>query len=242
MPYTKEELKTYQYYLNRVEDQRQKYQDYLDDQNISQTSERNHLVASGSDVLISFEDIDEGRRNQSPFGRIGLSREDHKIFKTNVYPDFYKGEKYETTINTDIDKLITQAPELRSVRLHNAPNNNILKPSLTGELDETGTSFQPSLLTPSREIPNVRTDGYTIDLTNGDIIGAPGALDGEEPELGLDIYYLENNRRRRFPNLDILFSYVGTLLSANIELEIMIVVKEDLENILLGTPMEFNTL
>ena len=30
--------------------------------------------------------------------------------------------------------------------------------------------------------------------------------------------------------------------SSNIELEIMIVVKEDLENILLGTPMEFNTL
>ena len=55
MPYTKEELETYQYYLNRVEDQRQKYQDYLDDQNISQTSERNHLVASGSDVLISFD-------------------------------------------------------------------------------------------------------------------------------------------------------------------------------------------
>jgi hypothetical protein len=242
MPYTKEELKTYQYHLNRAENQRQKYQDYLDDQNISQTSERNHLVASGSDVLISFEDIDEGRRKQSPFGRIGLSRDDHKVFKTNVYPEFYKGEKSETTIDTDIDSLIIKAPALRSVRLHNAPNNNILKPLLTGELDETGTSFRPSLLTPSRETPKVRTDGYTIDLINGDIIGSPEALDGEEPELGLEIYYLENNRRRRFPNYDILFSYVGTLLSSNIELEVLIIIKDDIDNILIGTPMEFNTI
>ncbi len=32
MPYTEEELKSYQFHLDRIENQRQKYQDYLEDQ------------------------------------------------------------------------------------------------------------------------------------------------------------------------------------------------------------------
>ena len=44
MPYTKEELKAYQFHLDRVQNQRQKYNDYLTDPTRSATSHRNHIV------------------------------------------------------------------------------------------------------------------------------------------------------------------------------------------------------
>ena len=56
----------------------------------------------------------------------------------------------------------------------------------------------------------------------------------------LQVYYLENNLRRQFPTQQILSSYVGTLLSFYIEYEIVVIEKEDLELIPLGTPMAYN--
>ena len=83
MPYTEEELKSYQFYLDRIENQRQKYTDYLSDPRVFSESQRNHIVVSGSNTLISFEDIDEERRKQSPFRRVGLDRDDQNVVKSN---------------------------------------------------------------------------------------------------------------------------------------------------------------
>ena len=56
----------------------------------------------------------------------------------------------------------------------------------------------------------------------------------------LQVYYLENNVRRQFPTQEIFNSYVGTLLSSYIELEILVVEREDLDSIPLGSPMVYN--
>ena len=56
----------------------------------------------------------------------------------------------------------------------------------------------------------------------------------------LQVYYLENNVRRQFPTQEILNSYVGLLLSSYIELEILVVEREDLDSIPLGSPMIYN--
>jgi len=229
MPYTEEELKSYQFHLDRIENQRQKYQDYLEDPTIFSESSRNHIVVSGSNTLISFEDIDEERRKQSPFRRVGLDDPaTHEIEKVNQYPTFYKGERYDNTINYEINSLIPEAPELPTAQLFDYPNDNVLNPS---KIDDSGDTISPTLLTPSRTKPNERTDGYTIDLVNGDII----ALDGwtkSQSEFGLDIYYLEKNRKRRFPTMKILNSYRGTLLGPHTDLEVIVIEKEDLDFIL----------
>ena len=164
MPYTKEELKAYQFHLDRVQNQRQKYIDYLDDPTISSPSNRNHIVVSGSNTLISFEDIDEERRKQSPFRRVGLDESNHNIKKINQYPTFYKDERYGNTIENEIDSLIPTPPSLPTVQLVNAPNDNVLNPS---KKSSSGITIIPTLLTPSRTKPNERTDSYTIDLLNG---------------------------------------------------------------------------
>ena len=95
-----------------------------------------------------------------------------------------------------------------------------------------------TLLSPSREEPNVRTNGYTIDLVNGDIVGYFDWNDNEG--LGLNLWYLEENRKRRFPTMRIFKSYVGTFISRYYEQEIIIAHQGDLENILNGKPMQFN--
>ena len=237
MPYTEEELKSYQFHLDRIENQRQKYQDYLADPTIFSESSRNHIVASGSNTLISFEDIDEEKRKQSPFRRVGLNRGDHNIVKTNNYPTFHKDEKYDNTINYEINSLIPEAPQLPTVQLFDYPNDNVFNPSKT---DDSGDIITPTLFTPSRTKPNERTDGYTIDLVNGDIIAIDGWSESQS-EFGLDVYYLEKNRKRRFPTMKILNSYRGTLLSSHTDLEVIVIEKEDLDFILSGQPMEFNT-
>jgi hypothetical protein len=237
MPYTKEELKAYQFHLDRVQNQRQKYNDYLDDPTISAQSSRNHIVASGSNTLISFEDIDEEKRKQSPFRRVGLDAENHKIEKVNQYPTFYKDEKYENTIESEINSLIPTPPSLPTVQLANAPNDNVLNPS---KKSSSGITITPTLLTPSRTKPNERTDGYTIDLLNGDIIALEGWTESQS-EHGLQVYYLEKNRKRRFPTMKILNSYRGTLLGPHMDLEILVIEKDALDFILSGQPMEFNT-
>ena len=236
MPYTEEELKSYQFHLDRIENQRQKYQDYLADPTIFSESSRNHIVVSGSNTLISFEDIDEERRKQSPFRRVGLDESNHNIKKINQYPTFYKGERYENTIESEIDSLIPIAPSLPTVQLANAPNDNVLNPS---KKSSSGITITPTLLTPSRTKPNERTDGYTIDLVNGDIIALEGWTESQS-EHGLQVYYLEKNRKRRFPTMKILNSYRGTLLGPHIDLEILVIEKDNLDFILSGQPMEFN--
>ena len=237
MPYTEEELKSYQFYLDRIENQRQKYTDYFSDPRVFSESQRNHIVVSGSNTLISFEDIDEERRKQSPFRRVGLDRDDQNVVKSNLYPTFHKGEKYDNTIDGEIDSLIPQAPDLPTAQLSNAPNDNVLNPS---RIDDDGTTISPQLLSPSRTKPNERTDGYTIDLVNGDIIGLDG-WEESQTEFGLDVYYLQKNRKRRFPNMKILQSHINNLLGPNIDLEIILIEKEDLDFILSAEPMEFNT-
>jgi len=237
MPYTKEELKAYQFHLDRVQNQRLKYNEYLDDPTISAPSSRNHIVASGSNTLISFEDIDEEKRKQSPFRRVGLDADNHKIEKVNQYPTFYKDEKYDNTIESEINSLIPTPPSLPTVQLANAPNDNVLNPS---KKSSSGITITPTLLTPSRTKPNERTDGYTIDLLNGDIIALEGWTESQS-EHGLQVYYLEKNRKRRFPTMKILNSYRGTLLGPHMDLEILVIEKDELDFILSGQPMEFNT-
>ena len=237
MPYNKEELKAYQFHLDRVQNQRQKYIDYLDDPTISAPSNRNHIVVSGSNTLISFEDINEERRKQAPFRRVGLDKPNHNIEKINQYPTFYNDERYENTIENEINSLIPTPPSLPTVQLANAPNDNVLNPSKIGS---NGVTITPTLLTPSRTKPNERTDGYTIDLVNGDVIALEGWSETQS-EHGLQVYYLEKNRKRRFPTMKILNSYRGTLYSSLIDLEILVIEKEDLDYILSGQPMEFNT-
>lgn len=237
MPYNKEELKAYQFHLDRVQNQRQKYIDYLDDPTISAPSNRNHIVVSGSNTLISFEDINEERRKQAPFRRVGLDKPNHNIEKINQYPTFYNDERYENTIENEINSLIPTPPSLPTVQLANAPNDNVLNPSKIGS---NGVTITPTLLTPSRTKPNERTDGYTIDLVNGDVIALEGWSETQS-EHGLQVYYLEKNRKRRFPTMKILNSYRGTLLGSLIDLEILVIEKEDLDYILSGQPMEFNT-
>jgi len=247
MPYTKEELTAYQFHLDRVQNQRQKYNDYLDNPTVSATSRRMHNVVSGSNTLISFEDINEERRKQAPFRRVGLDTETmdadglltnvSRILKVNKYPTFYKDERYENTIENEINSLIPTPPSLPTVQLTNAPNDNVLNPS---KMSSSGVTITPTLLTPSRAKPNERTDGYTIDLLNGDVIALEGWLESQS-EHGLQVYYLEKNQKRRFPTMKILNSYRGTLMGPHIDLEILEIDKEDLDFILSGQPMEFNT-
>ena len=65
--------------------------------------------------------------------------------------------------------------------------------------------------------------------------------DEDSIENYLQVYYLENNIRRQFPNFNIFNSYVGTLFSLYIEHEIILIEKKDLDFIPLGTPMRYNT-
>ena len=84
-------------------------------------------------------------------------------------------------------------------------------------------------------------------MVNGDIIAAPNwnsvVVDTEEETIDnyLEVYYLENNVKRQIPNISILNSYIGELLSSFIEYEIIVVEKEDLNLIPNGTPLQYNT-
>ena len=83
-------------------------------------------------------------------------------------------------------------------------------------------------------------------MVNGDIIAPKGwdevivSTNEEKIDNYLQVYYLENNVRRQFPTQEIFNSYIGTLLSSFIELEIIVVEKEDLDSIPLGSPMVYN--
>ena len=76
------------------------------------------------------------------------------------------------------------------------------------------------------------------------MVGTRFQLDTDEEKIDnyLQVYYLENNVRRQFPTQQILNSYIGTLLSTFIELEILVIEKEDLDSIPLGSPMIYNRL
>jgi len=247
MPYTREELENYQWYQNRKEARKNEYNTYLDevqqDQVDNQT--RNHIVDENG-VLLSFENIDDDVRLNEPFKRAGLDREDHNIVKPNQYPVYSSGEKFNLTIDTTIDELVNQPTSLPTIRLANQPQDNVLEPRLFQNVDDDGTIVTPTLLTPSRKTPDERTNGYTIDLVNGDIIAPNGwnevlvSTDEEKIDNYLQVYYLENNVRRQFPTQEIFNSYVGTLLSSYIELEILVVEREDLDSIPLGSPMVYN--
>ena len=247
MPYTREELKNYQWYQNRKEARKNEYNTYLDEVQQDQVDNetRNHIVDENG-VLLSFENIDDDVRLNEPFKRAGLDREDHNIIKKNQYPVYSSGEKFNLTIDTTIDELVNQRTSLPTIRLANQPQDNVLEPRLFQNVDDDGTIVTPTLLTPSRKTPDERTNGYTIDLVNGDIIAPNGwnevsvSTDEEKIDNYLQVYYLENNVRRQFPTQEIFNSYVGTLLSSYIELEILVVEREDLDSIPLGSPMIYN--
>ena len=247
MPYTREELENYQWYQNRKEARKNEYNTYLDEVQQDQVDNetRNHIV-DGNGTLLSFENIDDDVRLNEPFKRAGLDREDHNIVNPNQYPVYSTGEKFNLTIDTTIDELVNQPTSLPTIRLANQPQDNVLEPRLFQNVDEDGTIVTPTLLTPSRKTPDERTNGYTIDLVNGDIIAPNGwnevsvSTDEEKIDNYLQVYYLENNVRRQFPTQEIFNSYVGTLLSSYIELEILVVEREDLDSIPLGSPMVYN--
>ena len=246
MPYTQEELQNYQWYQDRKEARKNEYNTYLDEVQQDQVDNetRNHIV-DGNGTLLSFENIDDDVRLNEPFKRAGLDREDHNIVNPNQYPVYSTGEKFNLTIDT-IDELVNQPTSLPTIRLANQPQDNVLEPRLFQNVDEDGTIVTPTLLTPSRKTPDERTNGYTIDLVNGDIIAPNGwnevsvSTDEEKIDNYLQVYYLENNVRRQFPTQEILNSYVGLLLSSYIELEILVVEREDLDSIPLGSPMIYN--
>ena len=247
MPYTQEELQNYQWYQDRKEARKNEYNTYLDEVQQDQVDNetRNHIV-DGNGTLLSFENIDDDVRLNEPFKRAGLDREDHNIVNPNQYPVYSTGEKFNLTIDTTIDELVNQPTSLPTIRLANQPQDNVLEPRLFQNVDEDGTIVTPTLLTPSRKTPDERTNGYTIDLVNGDIIAPNGwnevsvSTDEEKIDNYLQVYYLENNVRRQFPTQEILNSYVGLLLSSYIELEILLVEREDLDSIPLGSPMIYN--
>ena len=247
MPYTQEELQNYQWYQDRKEARKNEYNTYLDEVQQDQVDNetRNHIV-DGNGTLLSFENIDDDVRLNEPFKRAGLDREDPNIVNPNQYPVYSTGEKFNLTIDTTIDELVNQPTSLPTIRLANQPQDNVLEPRLFQNVDEDGTIVTPTLLTPSRKTPDERTNGYTIDLVNGDIIAPNGwnevsvSTDEEKIDNYLQVYYLENNVRRQFPTQEIFNSYVGTLLSSYIELEILVVEREDLDSIPLGSPMIYN--
>ena len=247
MPYTQEELQNYQWYQDRKEARKNEYNTYLDEVQQDQVDNetRNHIV-DGNGTLLSFENIDDDVILNEPFKRAGLDREDHNIVNPNQYPVYSTGEKFNLTIDTTIDELVNQPTSLPTIRLANQPQDNVLEPRLFQNVDEDGTIVTPTLLTPSRKTPDERTNGYTIDLVNGDIIAPNGwnevsvSTDEEKIDNYLQVYYLENNVRRQFPTQEILNSYVGLLLSSYIELEILVVEREDLDSIPLGSPMIYN--
>ena len=247
MPYTQEELQNYQWYQDRLQARRDEYNTYLEEAQQDQVDNdiRNHIVDENG-VLLSFENIDDEVRLKEPFKRAGLDTEDHYIHKSNRYPAYSSGEKFNLTIDTTIDELVNQPTSLPTIRLANQPQENVLEPKLFQNVDDDGTIVSPRLLTPSRKTPDERTNGYTIDLVNGDIIAPKGwneisiSTDEEKIDNYLQVYYLENNVRRQFPTQQILNSYIGTLLSTFIELEILVIEKEDLDSIPLGSPMIYN--
>ena len=84
---------------------------------------------------------------------------------------YSSGEKFNLTIDTTIDELVNQPTSLPTIRLSNQPQDNVLEPRLFQNVDDDGTIVTPTLLTPSRKTPkDERTNGYTIDLVNGDIM------------------------------------------------------------------------
>lgn len=247
MPYTREELENYQWYQDRKKARQDEYNLYLDEVQQDQIDNeiRNHIIDENG-TLLSFENINDEVRLKEPFKRAGLDREDQYIIKPNQYPVYSSGEKFNLTIDTRIDELVNQPTSLPTIRLANQPQDNVLEPRLFQNVDNDGTIVTPTLLTPSRKTPDERTNGYTIDLVNGDIIAPNGwnevlvSTDEEKIDNYLQVYYLENNVRRQFPTQEILNSYVGTLLSSYIELEILVVEREDLDSIPLGSPMIYN--
>jgi hypothetical protein len=247
VPYTREELENYQWYQDRKKARQDEYNLYLDEAQQDQIDNeiRNHIIDENG-TLLSFENINDEVRLKEPFKRAGLDREDQNIIKPNQYPVYSSGEKFNLTIDTRIDELVNQPTSLPTIRLANQPQDNVLEPRLFQNVDDDGTIVTPTLLTPSRKTPDERTNGYTIDLVNGDIIAPNGwnevlvSTDEEKIDNYLQVYYLENNVRRQFPTQEILNSYVGTLLSPYIELEILVVEREDLDSIPLGSPMIYN--
>ena len=161
MPYTRAELENYQWYQDRVEARRDEYITYLQESQDEQEDNeiRQHMVDENG-VLLSFENIDDKVRLQEPFRRAGLDTPDQSIVKTNQYPTYLKGQKFDSTIDTKINKLISTRNSLPLIKLANSPQENLLEPKLTDEPDSDGTITTPILLTPSRKVPRERTDGY----------------------------------------------------------------------------------
>ena len=133
MPFTEQELQNYQFYLQLEEERDKKYQDFYDEvKNESDSTTRNHLLVKDTNILYSFEDIDKERRKEAPFGRIGRDDENHYVEKVNQYPTFLKNEKFEATIDSEINSLIPLAPSLPTARLHKQPDDNVLSPKKNG--------------------------------------------------------------------------------------------------------------
>ena len=248
MPYTQEELKNYQWYQDRIKARQDEYNSYLSEaQKDQEDNEVKKHTVDENGTLLSFENINEEVRLKEPFRRAGLDTPTQRIIRANQYPVLSRGQKFNITIDTDITQLIQKPTSLPRVRVFDAPNLNLLDPKVNVEPDSDGTITSALLLTPSRKTPNERTDGFTIDLVNGDIIAAPNwnsvVVDTAEEQIEnyLEVYYLENNFKRQIPNINILNSYIGELLSTFIEYEIIVVEKEDLDLIPNGTPLGYNT-
>ena len=254
MPYTQEELQNYQWYQDRKEARKNEYNTYLDEVQQDQVDNetRNHIVDENG-VLLSFENIDDDVRLNEPFKRAGLDREDHNIVNPNQYPVYSTGEKFNLTIDTTIDELVNQPTSLPTIRLANQPQDNVLEPRLFQNVDDYNagintvgfTTFSKNGIHKFKLLKEQLTLS-DINVVNGDIIAPNGwnevsvSTDEEKIDNYLQVYYLENNVRRQFPTQEILNSYVGLLLSSYIELEILVVEREDLDSIPLGSPMIYN--
>ena len=119
MPYTRQELETYQWYQDRIEARRNEYLTYLEESKSEQEdSPRQHMVDENG-VLLSFENIDDEVRLKEPFRRAGLDDDDQRIKKTNQYPTYVKWQKFDITVDTTINKLIPTKTSLPLIQLTN---------------------------------------------------------------------------------------------------------------------------
>ena len=114
MPYTRKEFENYQWYQDRIKARRDEYNTYLQESKDEQEDNPRQHMVDVNGVLLSFENIDEEVRLQEPFRRAGLDDDDQRIKKTNQYPLFSKGQKFDITIDTEFSQLTEKPTSLPS--------------------------------------------------------------------------------------------------------------------------------
>ena len=97
----------------------------------TQDTKNHHVVRNPIESPYSTENLREELgipEDAFVFGRIGRDDENHYVYKVNQYPTFLKNEKFEATIDSEINSLIPLAPSLPTARLHKQPDDNVLSP------------------------------------------------------------------------------------------------------------------